>query len=156
MTLIEMMVVVLLVSLIAGISFPAVTSGLDTLRLKSGAESVVNLFNTALSRAGRTQQPVEVVIDASENSVSILTVGPNAERHIELPQGVRILAIRPALPSGDQPVRRFVLLPQGAVPQFEVLLSNARGARKLVSVDPLTGVARLEDRPVGPAGVDLP
>ncbi len=143
LTLIETMVVVALISLIAGISFPAVTSGLDTLRLRSAGESLVGLFNSALDRAERRQQPVEIIIDRAANSIAVLGAAPGIERVIDLPQGVRILAIAPALP-GEGPLRSFLLLPAGAVPRFSILLTNARGAQRSISVDPITGVARMD------------
>ena len=142
-TLVEMMVVVVLISVIAGISFPAVTSGIDTLRLRSAGESIVGLFNSALDRAERRQQPVEIIIDRVNNSIAVVGSGPNVERLVELPQGVRILAIAPPLPQGDGPLRSFLLLPSGAVPRFSIMLVNARGALRNISVDPITGVARM-------------
>ena len=45
-TLIELLVVVALISLMAGISFPAITSGIDSLRLNAATNSIVNFFNT--------------------------------------------------------------------------------------------------------------
>jgi len=144
MTLIELMVVVALIAIVAGVSFPAVTSGIDTLRLRSAGETVVGLFNSALDRAERRQQPVEIVIDRVANSISVVGSGPGVERLVELPQGVRILSIAPPLAQGDGPLRSFLLLPSGAVPRFSILLTNARGALRAISIDPITGIARME------------
>ena len=144
MTLIELMVVVALIAIVAGVSFPAVTSGIDTLRLRSAGETVVGLFNSALDRAERRQQPVEIVIDRVANSISVVGSGPGVERLVELPQGVRILSITPPLAQGDGPLRSFLLLPSGAVPRFSILLTNARGALRAISIDPITGIARME------------
>src|SRR5437868_4780585 len=144
LTLIELMVVVALIAIVAGVSYPAVNSGIETLRLRSAGESIVGLFNTALDRADRRQQPVEIVIDRTTNSIGILSAGPNIERAVQLPLGVRILAIAPPLPQGDGPVRSFLLLPGGAVPAFSVLLTNSRGALRNISVDPMTGIARMQ------------
>ena len=43
-TLIEMLIVVAIIGLIAGISFPAVSSGVDSLRLVSASDSLVSLL----------------------------------------------------------------------------------------------------------------
>jgi hypothetical protein len=40
--------------------------------------------------------------------------------------------------------RRFLLLPGAAPPRFGIELQNARGGRRLVRLDPVTGVARVE------------
>jgi hypothetical protein len=130
--------------LIAGISFPAVTSGIDSLRLRSAGETLVSLFNSALDRAERRQQPVEIVIDRVSNTVAVVGSGPGIEKVVELPQGVRVLSILPALPQGEGPLRSFLLLPSGAVPRFSIRLVNARGAVRAVSMDPITGVARMD------------
>src|SRR5262249_4116931 len=61
-TLIELMVVVLLISLMVAISIPAVTSGIDSLRLNAATKSVVSFINSGLVRAGRRQQVVEITI----------------------------------------------------------------------------------------------
>ncbi len=110
---------------------------------------MVGLFNTALDRADRRQQPMEIVIDRSNNSLNLLGMGPGLEHVVELPQGVRILAIAPPQ-FNEGPVRSFVLLPSGAVPRFSVLLANARGALRSISVDPITGVARIDTPPQQP------
>jgi len=44
MTLLEALIVVALVAMIAGLSFPSVTSGLDTLRLRSASDSIVSFL----------------------------------------------------------------------------------------------------------------
>jgi len=61
-TLIEMLIVVALVSLLAGVSFPAIGAGLESLRLVSAANQVAAFFNTALNRAERRQQVVQVLV----------------------------------------------------------------------------------------------
>jgi prepilin-type N-terminal cleavage/methylation domain-containing protein len=144
MTLIELMIVVALMGLIAGISFPAVTSGIDTLRLRSAGESVAGLFNSALDRAERRQQPVEIIIDQTANAIAVRGSGPGVERIIELPQGVRILAVLPAPTGGFAGPRSFLLLPGGAVPRVSIQLVNARGAVRAIVIDPVTGVARMD------------
>ena len=66
-TLIEMLVVMTIIGLIAGISFPAARAGLDSVRLASGAQSVASFLNARVKRAERSQQPVELVISPAEN-----------------------------------------------------------------------------------------
>jgi prepilin-type N-terminal cleavage/methylation domain-containing protein len=143
-TLMELMVVVALMGLIAGISFPAVTSGIDTLRLRSAGETMVGLFNSALDRAERRQQPVEIVINRATNSIAVAGSGAGVERVVDLPQGVRILSILPAFGPEEAPTRSFLLLPGGAVPRISIQLINARGAVRAVTIDPVSGVARME------------
>src|SRR5947199_152060 len=59
-TLIEMIVVVSLIAVLVGISFPSMASGIETLRLNSASDSVVAFINGGLNRAERRQVVVEV------------------------------------------------------------------------------------------------
>ncbi|MGC8793643.1 MAG: pilus assembly FimT family protein [Bryobacteraceae bacterium] len=143
-TLIELLIVVALVSLLVGITFPAVGSGVDSLRLASAGNRVATFFHTALNRAERGQQAVELTIHPVENRLVMRTPEGGSERTLELEEGVRIAAVLPALPQAEQGPRRFILLPGGATPRIQVELRNRRGDRRLVSVDPITGVPRVE------------
>jgi hypothetical protein len=138
-----MMVVVGIVGLLAGLSFPAVSSGIDTLRLSAACDSVATFLNGALNRAERRQQVVEISVSPSENSLWIESTEPGFRRHLELPDGIRIEAVLPARPVEVEGLRRFVVLPGGVVPRMGVELRNRRGVRKTVRVDPITGVPEI-------------
>ncbi len=143
-TLIEMMVVLAIVSIIAGISFPAVSSGLDSLRLNSALNSIVTFIDRGLSRAERRQQVVEVTISKPGNAISMRASEPGFERKLALPDGITIEKILPELPDESEETnltRVFLLYPGGTVPPFGVLISNRRHSEKTVQVDPITGVA---------------
>ncbi|MCC6860891.1 MAG: prepilin-type N-terminal cleavage/methylation domain-containing protein [Bryobacterales bacterium] len=142
-TLVEMMVVVGIVSLLAGISFPAISSGIDTLRLSSACDAVATFLNGALNRAERRQQAVEISVLPSENRMWIESTEPGFRRQLELPEGVRIAAVLPALPVEIQGPRRFIVLPGGVAPRLGVELRNRRGVRRTVQVDPITGVPEI-------------
>jgi len=143
-TLIEMLVVVALISLMAGISFPAITSGIDTLRLNAATNSIVNFFNTGLSRAERRQQVVEITILKARNSFEMRSSEPGFVRTLAMPEGVSISAVLPQIPDQEDAARTFLLYPGGAVPPFGVQLLNRRNAQRIVRIDPITGVPRIE------------
>jgi prepilin-type N-terminal cleavage/methylation domain-containing protein len=143
-TLIEMLIVVALVGLLVGITFPAVSSGIDSLRLNSATRSVATLFNEALDRADRRQQVVEVTISKTDRTVTLRSTEPGFEKKVELPEGISIQAILPELPLGESGPRRFMLYPGGSVPQLGVELTNARNVHRTVQLDPITGVPRIE------------
>lgn len=144
-TLIEMVTVVAIIGLIAAISFPAVTSGIDSLRMTSASDSIVAFLNGALNRAERRQEPVEVVISVQENKLVMRSVDPSFLRTISLPDGVKIDRIHPAIPGfEDEPARSLVLYPGSAIPRFGVEIVNRRGNRRIVRVDPTTGVPAVE------------
>jgi len=143
-TLIEMMIVVALIALIAGISFPAFSSGIDTLRLNQAAGGVVNFFNDALNRAERRGQVVEVSVSQAQNMLVMHSGEPGFERKYELPQGVSILRILPEAEMDADGLRHFLLFPGGGVPQAGIEIANQRNLRRIVRVDPITGVPQIE------------
>jgi prepilin-type N-terminal cleavage/methylation domain-containing protein len=153
-TLIEMLVVVALIALLAGISFPAFTSGIDTLRLNGATSSIVNFFNAGLDRAQRRQQVVEISILKSQNALEMRSTEAGFFRRLELPEGVSITRVfpslpQPVLPQPDLPEaaewpRNFLLYPGGTVPRFGVQLINRKNVQKIVRVDPITGVPQVE------------
>jgi prepilin-type N-terminal cleavage/methylation domain-containing protein len=130
-TLIEMMIVVVIVGLIVAISFPSASAGLDGIRLRSAADSVVGLLNAALTRTDRRQEPMEVIISPKERTISLFTADPSYIKKLQLPDGIVM--------AGEEP-RRFLLMPGGAPPTLDIDLSNARGTHKVVRIDPITGV----------------
>jgi prepilin-type N-terminal cleavage/methylation domain-containing protein len=148
-TLIEMLVVVALISLLVGISFPAFTSGIDSLRLNSATTSIVNFFNAGLDRSQRRQQVVEISILKAQNALEMRSTEAGFFRKLELPEGVAITRIFPDLISPDLPgaaegPRNFLLYPGGTVPRFGVQLINRKNVEKVVRVDPITGVPQVE------------
>ena len=144
-TLVEMLVVVAIIAIMVGISFPALSSGIDSLRLNQASNGISNFFSSALNRSSRRQIVVEVAISQSENALIMRSSEPGFERHMELPEGVTIAEVLPPLIDGSlQPTRSFFLYPGGTVPQFGVRLINNRHMERVVSVDPMTGVPRVE------------
>lgn len=140
-TLIELLVVLTIASLIVAISFPSVTSGLDTLRLNGASNDIVGFMNTGLSQAERRQQVVEVIISRAENTLSMRSGHAAFARKFVLPDGVAIAKILPELPEEVEAPRVFMLYPGGTIPPFGVALVNRRNVERLVQVDPMTGVA---------------
>lgn len=146
-TLIEMMVVVALISLMVGISFPAIASGIDSLRLKAATNSVVSFLDGGLSHAERRQQVVEILISKQDNSIEMFSSEPGFNRKMQMPEGVSIVQVLPPLPEDLIGPREFFLYPGGTVPPLGVELINRRHVDRIVRVDPITGVPRVETPP---------
>ena len=144
-TLVELLVVVGLISLMVGIAFPAITSGIDSLRLNAATNSIVGFFNTGLSRAERRQQAVQITIFKARNSLEMRSIDAGFARTLDLPEGVSISAVLPEIPDREEDApRTFLLYPGGSVPPFGVELLNRRKVQRIVRVDPITGVPRTE------------
>lgn len=132
-TLIEMLIVVLIISLIAGVSFPALTSGLASVRLSSASGSAASFLTAAMNRVERQETAAAVVIAPKENRISTWTAasGNKPENQLQMPQGISI--------EGDEP-ERFLLLPGGTFPRITLILRNDKGSRRSIRIDPATGV----------------
>jgi len=141
--MIELLVVVALISLMVSISFPALTSGIDTLRLNAATNGIVSFLNSGLDRAERRQQMVEITVSKSRNSLEMHTTSEKFERKFAMPDGVSITHVLPEL-EGDPSDRTFVLYPGGTVPGFGIELVNRKRADRIVRIDPITGVPRVE------------
>ncbi len=133
-TLVEMMVVVAVIGLMAGISFPAVSTGLDSIRLHSAADSVAAFLNAAMNRAERRQEVVEVVIDPASNRIALYSTAPGFSRTLDLPGSIAL--------TGDS-ARRVFLVPGGSFPPLAVDLVNRKGIRRRVAIEPITGSPRI-------------
>lgn len=132
-TLIEMLIVVTIIGVVAGVSFPAVTSGLAGVRLTTASGSVASFLTSSMNRVDRHEQAAAIVISLHENVLHVYTSasGDVPERTLSLPQGIRI--------EGDEP-RRYLFMPGGTVPRMTVVLRNEKGARRSIEIDPVTGV----------------
>jgi hypothetical protein len=126
-----MVIVMAIISVIVAIAFPSASAGLDSIRLRSAADSVVGFLNIALTRTDRRQEPTEIIVSPSEGSLSMFTADPNFVKKLQLPDGIKM--------AGTEP-KRFLLMPGGAPPTLDLDLSNPRGAHKIVRIDPITGV----------------
>jgi prepilin-type N-terminal cleavage/methylation domain-containing protein len=132
-TLIEMLIVVSIIGIIAGVSFPAMTAGLASVRLSSASGSAASFLTAAMNRVERRELAAAIVITPKENQMAVYTAasGSNPDTTLRMPQGVAI--------EGDEP-RRFLLQPGGTFPRITLVLRNERGARRSVRIDPATGV----------------
>jgi prepilin-type N-terminal cleavage/methylation domain-containing protein len=147
-TLVEMLVVVALISLMVGISFPAITSGIDSLRLNAATNGVVSFLDYGLSRAERRQQVMEITISKTDNSLEMRSSEPGFYRKMQMPDGVSIVQVLPPLPDNPDAKRNFLLYPGGTVPPLGLQLINRRNVQRVVRVDPITGVPHVEAPPV--------
>ena len=149
-TLLEMVVVVTIISLMIGVSVPAINSGIESLRLNSALNGIATFVNQGLARAERREQVVEVSISKEANAISMRASDPGFDRKFAMPEGITIQKVLPELPDdsvvAEGSPRIFMLYPGGTVPPFGVQVTNRRHDEKVVQVDPMTGVAI-----VGPA-----
>ncbi|MGD1090358.1 MAG: prepilin-type N-terminal cleavage/methylation domain-containing protein [Bryobacteraceae bacterium] len=139
-SLLELLIVVTLIGLVAGLSYPSIASGLDSLRLRSASNAIVAFLDATLDRADRHQQVVEIRISPKENSMIARAADLSFVRRLDMPAAIQIISVLPAAqPDAPEP-RRFLMYPGGTVPAIGVEIATQEGHRRIVSVDPMTGV----------------
>jgi len=148
-TLLEMLIVTALIGALAAVSYPSVSSGLDSVRMASSCDDVATFLNSGVNRAERRQKAVELVISPKENRITMFSTEAGFSRVLQLPDGISLEAILPAVENQESgpdgaPVRRLILMPGATVPAIGIQLANRHGAHRVVRLDPMTGFPRVE------------
>lgn len=132
-TLLELMIVVTIIGVVVGVTFPSITAGLSGLRLTTASGTVASFLTSSMNRVDRREEAAAIVVSPKENLLAVFTAasGEKPARTLELPQGIRI--------EGDEP-QRYLFMPGGTVPRMTVVLRNDKGARKSIRIDPVTAV----------------
>ena len=145
-TLLEMLIVMTIVALLAGLSYPSVSSGIDSMRLRAASDQVASFLNVAMDRSDRRQQVVEIRVIPSENTLGARSADASFDRRVEIPDSVRIASVEPVLENSAETnsPRRFLLYPGGTLPRIVIGLVSKEGRRRQVIVDPVTGMPRSE------------
>jgi hypothetical protein len=138
-----MLIVMTLIALVAGLSYPSLSSGIETLRLRAASDSVVSLFNTCVERADRRQQAVEIQIWPHEGVITARSADAVFQRRLEITQPLRISDVVPHV-TGPDDMRRILIYPGGSAPHIAIEISTAQGRKRLVSIDPITGVPQAQ------------
>ena len=124
-TLIEMLIVMAIVALLAGLSYPSV------------------FLNTALARAETRQQVVEILISPADGAMTARSGDHGFYKSLEIANPMKILSVQPALAADLEEqgqTRRFLVYPGGSVPKITIEIGNSNGRKRFVSIDPVTGV----------------
>jgi hypothetical protein len=142
--LIEMLIVMGLLAVVTGISYPSLSAGLTSLRLRSSANSIATFLTGAVDRAERSQQAVQVIIYPKESVITAISSDSSFQKKLELGDGISIVNVLPALVSSNgEPVRRtFVIYPGGPAPRIGIEIAGSPTAHRIVALDPLTGFSR--------------
>lgn len=141
-TLIEMLIVMTLIALLAGLSYPSAAAGVEGLRLRSASDSVAAFLDTAIDRASRRQQVIELWISPQDNVLIARSPDLAFSRRLELSDTFRITTVLPAAELDPRAPRRFLLYPGGTAPRIGVEISNRAGRKRMVGVDPFTALPR--------------
>jgi len=143
-TLLEMLIVVAVIALVAGLTYPSVVAGLEGLKMRSATDSVAALMAEGVRRVERAEQPFELIILRNEGKLELRSADNTFTRTVKLEQGISILRVFPEVPGGAEAVRAVVFEPGSVAPRLGVELLSQRGARRIVRLDPLTAIPVVE------------
>lgn len=144
-TLLELMIVLMVVSLMVGITYPSVSAGIDSLKLRAEADRAAALLTQAITRVERTQAPLELLADRAAGRIAVRDLHGRFSREQKLDAELKIAEILPPLPGAGEETSRIVLLGPGEpFPAVGLVFANSRGQRRLVRIDPLTAMAVVE------------
>ena len=142
--MLELLIVVLVVALVLAISYPSLSRGSASIRLRTTGRDVLNTFRYAREKAVTEQVGMKVTLDREKQSVVLTDDLGDGSRKYNLPMGVKInrVALGGAEVLEGPAVVRF--LPNGSSDRVEVLLKSDAGSFLRIISDPITGGARIE------------
>ncbi len=142
-SLLELVLVVLVMGLAVAISYPSLSRGSATLRLRAAGRDVFNVLRYAREKAITEQSELRIIAEKEARQVFLTDELGEGGKSYALPSDVRI----ERLLLGTEEVRdgpiviRF--LPNGSsTPATIVLKSDAGGTLRIIT-EPITGAARI-------------
>jgi prepilin-type N-terminal cleavage/methylation domain-containing protein len=142
-TLLELVMVMLVISLAVAISYPALSRGTVALHLRATGRSVLNTFRYAREQAITEQRVMKVSIDSESGTVTLSTELGEAARSFTLPDDVKVQGLMLAGEVVDEGPLVIRYLTNGSSQEAEVLLQSATGGLLRIVTDPITGGARI-------------
>lgn len=121
-----------IVSLMLALSFPAVTSGVEAIELRSAADRAGAFWAAARQQAERRQSVVQVTVDPKANEVRAVAADGGWRDAYELDRDLSV-----AVPAEK---RAYWIYPGTPSQRFELMLAGRSGDRAGVRVNVLTGV----------------
>jgi Tfp pilus assembly protein FimT len=140
-TLLELVIVIALLSLLAGLVAPSIGHSIDEWRLRSAAERIAQTIRYARIRALYEQRYYLVEIRPGENQVSVREPVSGVAREYALPPDVQV-------GEGENPasssVLRLIIPPSGALEEKTLWVRNRRGSEWRIHLDFLLGTPEVQ------------
>jgi len=140
-TLLELVIVIALLALTAGIVAPRTARWIDSWRLRSAAEHMAQTIRYARIRALYERRYYLVEIRSGQHQVRVGEPDSGFVRQWTLPADVEVAEENNPTPS---PVLRLIFPPSGAAEEKTLWLLNRQGRKVTLHVDFLLGTAGVE------------
>jgi len=143
-TILELLLVMLLLALVAAVSYTSLLRGSSSLHLRTSSRDVLNTFRYARERAVSEQTGMIVTVDVDNQALTLSNNLGDDPKTLTLPSDVKInrIALSGEEVTDSSMTVRF--LPNGSADEAEVLLQSESGLQLDIITDPLTGGARIE------------
>lgn len=140
----ELLLVMLLLALVAAVSYTSLLRGSSSLHLRTSSRDVLNTFRYARERAVSEQTGMIVTVDVDNQALTLSNNLGDDPKTLALPSDVKInrIALSGEEVTDSSMTVRF--LPNGSADEAEVLLQSESGLQLDIITDPLTGGARIE------------
>ena len=132
-TLVELILVVLVIAIVAGLALPAVGRGVDTLQLRADVAAFSAFLRYAREQAITRHQAQEVRVNPGAHLLTLTTAGGG------LPRASRRLSPRIAISAESSAGLSITFSSRGLSSGGSFRLVGADGRAYRVHVDPLTG-----------------
>ena len=144
-SLLELIIVLILVSLAAGVVMPSFSRGLRGLELEAAGRDLITRMKQARSRAIATQKVFRMILFQSENASDYYILANEFEQELKkfsLPEDVSIETQDEQYQEFEKSFVKVSFYPNGRSSGASFLLRNER--REIgIWVDPVTGFARV-------------
>jgi len=143
-TLLELLMVVLVLALVLAVSYPSLSRGSSSIRLRTTGRDVLNTLRYAREKAVTEQTGMRVTMDREKQTLILSDDLGDGRRTYALPDDVKIHRIAlggEEVPEGPAAIR---FLPNGSSDRIELLLRSDTGSTLRIISDPITGGARIE------------
>ncbi|HSW39436.1 MAG TPA: GspH/FimT family pseudopilin [Acidobacteriota bacterium] len=146
-TLLEMILVVLILSMVMAVAYPALSRSSTSLNLRTTGRDVLTAIRFAREQAVTQQTGMRLLIDR-ENQELLLTdsLGDGLRRYV-LPADVKIIRFAIYGTELFDEVLTMRFLPNGSADSVEVLLRSGSGTQLRIISDPLTGTGGIRTDP---------
>ena len=142
-TLLELALVLVIMSLVAVLTYPALLRGRTAFHLRAVGRDVIGSLRFARETAVTEQRVMMVLVDSKAQRLTVSDDVGDGARSLDLPGDVRLeLALVSGVEMQDgRLVIRF--LPNGSADDAQFLLRSKTGATVKVVTEAITGVARI-------------
>ncbi len=158
-TLVEMVLVMIVMTLVAAVTYPAMMRGRSAFHLRTFGRDVIAAVHLARETAVTEQRTMLLQIDEKAQQIMVSDDVGDGARAFSMPGDIKIQVLThprgiatATRESGDSEPFRVRFLPNGSSDSVEVLLTAESGATLRIATDPITGSAHV----VADQGVKAP